>query len=280
LGTASAGKRGATLFSEVRGKSRLYTRIPLLGYRGYYTLVQIKVTVSEMCDSIRAVFFDLDETLLDDDRCMRVAIAQTSKRLAERYPQIDPGQLGAMYLRIANEWWNDSGSVPRASTSGTSDLVACGLVAQRVAIEAADIYSEERKATYCLFPEVDEVLNTLHKAFVLGVITNGPDTQREKIDTTSLAGYMDVVIISGEVGVGKPEPEIFTKALTSVQVSPREAIYVGDSLTWDIAGAKIAGLYSIWINRRRVSRPHNVAKPDTEITTLRDLISILVLNRD
>ena len=244
-----------------------------------------------MCDSIRAVFFDLDETLVDDDRCMRVAVTQTCNKLAELYRQIDPEQLDATYLRVANEWWTDSGSVPRASTSGTSDgrairaevwgksLVAFGLVAQRVAIEAADIYSEERKATYCLFPEVDEVLNMLHKAFVLGVITNGPDTQREKIDTTSLAGYMDVVIISGEVGVGKPEPEIFTKALIALRVSPRAAIYVGDSLTWDIAGAKSAGLYSIWINRKRVSRLHNVAKPDTEITTLRDLISILGLNR-
>jgi putative hydrolase of the HAD superfamily len=245
-----------------------------------------------MCDSVRAVFFDLDETLVDDDRCMRVAVTQTCNKLAELYPQIDPGQLDTTYLRVANEWWTDSGSVPRASNSGTSDgrairaevwgksLVACGLVAQRVAIEAADIYSQERKATYCLFPDVDEVLNTLYRKFILGVITNGPNTQREKIDTTNLADYMDVVLVSGEVGIGKPEPEIFTKALTEVHVSPREAIYVGDSLTWDIAGATSAGLYTVWINRKRMSRPHDAAQPDIEITTLRDLISILGLNKD
>ena len=247
--------------------------------------------MSGICDSVRAVFFDLDETLVDDERCMCVAVTQTCNKLAELYPQIDPGQLDAMYLRVAYEWWTDSRSVPRASTSGTSDgrairtevwgksLVACGLVDQRVAIEVADIYSQQRKATYYLFPEVDEVLNMLHTTFVLWVITNGPDTPREKIDTTNLADYMDVLIISGEVGVGKPEPEIFTKALTSVQVSPREAIYVGDSLTWDIAGAKSAGLYSIWINRKRVSRPHNVEQPDIEITTLRDIIPILGLDK-
>lgn len=245
-----------------------------------------------MCESVKAVFFDLDETLVDDDRCMRVAVTQTCNKLAELYPQIDPGQLDATYLRVANEWWTDSGSVPLASNSGTSDgrairtevwgksLVACGLVAQSVAIEAADIYSQERKATYCLFPDVDEVLNTLHKTFVLGVITNGPDTQLEKIDSTSLTDYMDVVIISGEVGVGKPDPGIFTRALISVQVSPREAIYVGDSLTWDIGGAKNAGLYSVWINRNRMRRPHDAAQPDVEITTLRDLIPILGLNKD
>ena len=247
--------------------------------------------MSEMCDSVRVVFFDLDETLLDDDRCMRVAVAQTCKKLAERYPQIAPRQLEATYLRVSNEWWTDSGSVPRASAGGTSDgrairtevwgksLAACGLVAQRMAIEAAGIYSQERKATYCLFSDVDEVLNTLHKTFVLGVITNGPDTQREKIDSTSLTDYMDVVIISGEVGVGKPDPGIFTRALTSVQLSPREAIYVGDSLTWDIPGAQSAGLYSVWINRNRISRPHNVAQPNIEITTLRDLIPILGLGK-
>ena len=247
--------------------------------------------MSEMPDSIRAVFFDLDETLLDDDRCMRVAVAQTCNKLAELYPQIDPRQLDATYLRVANEWWTDSGSVPLASNSGTSDgrairaevweksLVACGLIAQHAAVEAADIYSQERKATYCLFPDVDEVLNTLYRRFILGVITNGPNTQREKIDTTNLADYMDVVIISGEVGVGKPDPGIFTRALTSVQVSPREAIYVGDSLTWDIPGAKNAGLYSVWINRKRVRRPHDATQPDVEITTLRDLIPILRFDR-
>ena len=247
--------------------------------------------MSEMCDSVKAVFFDLDETLLDDDCCMRVAVAQTCKKLAERYPQIAPGQLEATYLRVSNEWWTNSGSVPRASAGGTSDggairtkvwrksLSACGLVAKRRAIEAASIYSQERKATYCLFPDVDEVLNTLHKTFVLGVITNGPDTQREKIDSTSLADYMDVVIISGEVGVGKPAPGIFTRALIAVQVSPREAIYVGDSLTWDIAGARNAGLYTVWINRNRMRRPHDAAQPDVEITTLRDLIPILGLDR-
>jgi HAD superfamily hydrolase (TIGR02253 family) len=251
-----------------------------------------EVVVSEMYDSVRAVFFDLDETLLDDDRCMRVAVAQTCKKLAERYPQIAPEQLEATYLRVSNGWWTDSGSVPRASVGGTSDgkairtevwgksLSACGLVNKRMAIEAAGIYSQGRKATYRLFPDVDEVLNTLHKTFVLGVITNGPDTQREKIDSTSLTDYMDVVIISGEVGVGKPDPGIFTRALISVQVSPREAIYVGDSLTWDIGGAKNAGLYSVWINRNRMRRPHDAAQPDVEITTLRDLIPILGLNKD
>ena len=247
--------------------------------------------MSEMRKSVKAVFFDLDETLIDDDHCMRVEVAQTCNKLAERYPKIDHGQLEAMYLQVSNEWWTNSGSVPRASLNGASDgrairaevwgksLAACGLVAQRMAIEAADIYSQERKATYCLFPDVDEVLNLLYRRFILGVITNGPNTQREKIDTTNLADYMDVVIISGEVGVGKPDPGIFTRALTPVQVSPREAIYVGDSLTWDIPGAKNAGLYSVWINRKRVRRPHDATQPDVEITTLRELIPILGFDR-
>ena len=81
--------------------------------------------------------------------------------------------------------------------------------------------------------------------------------------------------VSGDVGVGKPESGIFIRALESAQVMPREAIYVGDSLTWDIAGAKSAGMHGVWINRKRVSKPRDATQPDIEITSLRDLIPIL-----
>jgi len=244
--------------------------------------------IREIGKSIRGIFFDLDETLVDDDRCMRVAVAQTCTKLARRYLRIDPGQLEATYLRVADEWWTGSGSVPRASSSATSDgkairvevwskaLAACDLPTQHLAIEAADLYSQERRASYCLFPDVDEVLHLLCQTFVLGVITNGAgDTQREKLRVTGIADYMDVFIVSGDVGVGKPEPGIFIKALESAQVMPREAIYVGDSLTWDIAGAKSAGMHGVWMNRKRVSKPRDATQPDIEITSLRDLIPML-----
>ena len=244
--------------------------------------------MAEISGRVRAVFFDLDETLLDDDRCMREAVARTCATLAKRYPHIEPTQLEATYVRVAAEWWTSSGSVPRASSSGGSGgrdirlevwskaLMIYGLPIQHLAIEATDLYSQERRAGYCLFPDAKEVLHALHQRFILGVISNGPrDTQRQKLDVTGLGAYLDVVVISGELGVGKPDSGIFLEALESAQVTPGEALYVGDSLASDVAGAKGVGMYAAWLNRKKVARPQNTPSPDLEIGTLQDLIPLL-----
>ncbi len=247
-----------------------------------------KQDMSNLRKSVRAIFFDLDETLLDDDQCMREAVARTCSTLTKRYPRIDPVQLEATYLKISNEWWTNSGSVPQASGSGSSSgrdirievwgkaIASCGLQRQNLAIEAADLYSEERRATYKSFPEAYDVLSNLQQRFNLGIISNGPiSVQREKLQIIGLDHFFEVIAVSGELGIGKPEPGIFLKALELMRVAPTEALYVGDSLTSDIRGAQNVGMYAIWINRAKVDKPRDAPTPELEIGTLNELISLL-----
>lgn len=244
--------------------------------------------MSKLWKSVRAIFFDIDETLLDDDQCMREAVTRTCITLGKRYPQINPIQLEATYLNISSQWWTNSGNVPRASGSGSSNgreirievwgkaILSCDLQHQNLAIEAADLYSKERRATYKPFPEAYDVLSNLQLKFNLGIISNGPiSVQREKLQIIGLGHFFDVIVVSGELGIGKPEPGIFVKALELMRVAPNEALYVGDSLSSDIAGAKNAGIYAIWLNRKKVNRPPNEVTPDAEISTLRELLPIL-----
>lgn len=244
--------------------------------------------MSNLGKSVRTIFFDLDETLLDDDQCMREAVTRTCSTLSKRYPQIDLIQLEATYLNISNEWWTNSGSVPRASGSGSSSgrdirievwgkaIASCGLQHENLAIEAADLYSKERRATYKSFPEAYDVLSNLRQKFNLGIISNGPiSVQREKLQTIGLDHFFDVIVVSGEIGIGKPDPGIFLKALELMRVAANETLYVGDSLSSDIAGARNAGLYAIWLNRKKADKPPNEVNPDAEINTLCELLSIL-----
>ena len=242
----------------------------------------------ELRNRIRAIFFDLDETLVDDDRCMREALIRTCAALAQKCPQIKAARLASTYTRVSDDLWTSFGSVPRAPGSETSSgrelrlyvwgrtLAAYGLSDENLAAEAVDVYSRERRAGYCLFPDVGEVLRALHKRFRLGVITNGPtETQHEKMQVTGLLDYLDVFFISGELGIGKPDAGIFLKALDSVRVTPREAVYVGDSLTSDVAGAKGAGIYTVWMNRKKMAQPPETPSPDFEISSLHDLMALL-----
>jgi len=244
--------------------------------------------MAEISKRVRAVFFDLDETLVDDDRCMREAVARTCRALGGLHPQIEPERLEAAYLRVADDWWTSRGSVPRTSGSASTNgrdirievwgetLKTCGLPDQDLAVTAADVYSQERRSGYCLFPEAEEVLHALQPRFILGVITNGPgNTQREKLHVTGIIPYLRTFVISGELGVGKPDSGIFLKALESVEAKPGEAVHIGDSLTSDVAGAKNVGMYAVWINRNRADRPQNAPVPDLEISTLGELMPLL-----
>ena len=81
-------------------------------------------------------------------------------------------------------------------------------------------------------------------------MTNGESClQREKLDASGLAGYFDVLAVSGDIGAGKPDPAIFRHALGELGVRPQHAMMVGDSLRKDVDGALAAGLNAIWLNR-------------------------------
>ena len=109
----------------------------------------------------------------------------------------------------------------------------------------------------------------------LALITNGASClQREKLTAAGLDDYFDVVVISGEFGVGKPERSIFEHTLSLLGSDREHAVVVGDSLARDVDGAIAAGLSTVWVNRSGRSRPED--RPGlVEITTLSDLPAAL-----
>ncbi|MDO4323334.1 MAG: HAD family hydrolase [Lachnospiraceae bacterium] len=87
----------------------------------------------------------------------------------------------------------------------------------------------------------------------LGMVTNGPSGhQRRKLRALGADRWIpeENIIISGECGVSKPNPEIFRYAEKKMKLLPGECIFVGDNYLNDIVGAKRAGWKAIWINKR------------------------------
>lgn len=83
-----------------------------------------------------------------------------------------------------------------------------------------------------------------------GIITNGElDFQTDKLTAVALLERMEHVIASGDVGVAKPDPEIFRIAVRRFDVPPGRAAYVGDRLRTDAMGACDAGLLGVWLDR-------------------------------
>ena len=126
-----------------------------------------------------------------------------------------------------------------------------------------------------LFPETREVLETLKGAYKLGLISNNMiQSVTGPFRYLKLEGFFDVVIISAEENVDKPDPEIFHRALKRMGVTASEAMMVGDHPIDDVQGAKGVGMTAVWVNRSG-EKPDLDVEPDYIITNLRELLDIV-----
>ena len=155
-----------------------------------------------------------------------------------------------------------------------------------LAEELGERYDIECHARHHRFSDVQDCLDELSDSYTLGLITNGASClQREKLATADLDGYFEVVVVSAEFGVAKPDPSIFAHALSLLESNPEhavtqpgcqaeDAVMIGDSIARDIDGAIAAGLQGVWVNR--TGQPHPTDRPDLlEVTTLSDLPAAL-----
>ena len=118
-------------------------------------------------------------------------------------------------------------------------------------------------------------LRSARKTYKLAILTNGaPDLQRLKIAASGLGPHFDVIIVSGEHDIGKPDARILEITLERLGVPPAEAIMVGNSPERDIQVAKNAGVYGVWMNRD--GEDFGIV-PDAEIATIYDLARLVTV---
>jgi len=123
--------------------------------------------------------------------------------------------------------------------------------------------------------EAPNVLQKLHEKYKLALVSNFaiPEYGWKLLDKFSLKRFFDAVIISGDVKRRKPSPEIFQKALKSLNVEASRAVFVGDMVDLDVMGPKSVGMNTILIERRPIENMS--IKPDKVITHLDELLRML-----
>lgn len=215
--------------------------------------------------ALRAVFFDLDDTLCDTVGCrperLRPAIAQ----LCAARPELDAERLLARALEPLTHPRDVRGLGAALEEAGPLDP---GLVA-----EALHIF-ETYYAPLRLFPGATETVAALARRYRLGIISNASQHQHAKLAHLGLAGCFAPVILSSEVGWEKPDPRIFRHAFRVAGVAPEEAVFVGDRLDVDVAGAQGAGMRAVWFNHWG-GEPAAGDRPDAVIQRLTELPAAL-----
>ncbi|MFD1706106.1 HAD family hydrolase [Siminovitchia sediminis] len=256
---------------------------------------------------IKALFFDLDDTLLWDKKSVKEAFAATCKTAEERYG-LDPEQLENAVRENARKLYSSYETYPFTQMIGinpfeglwgefkdetedfqklsqivpeyrrdawTAGLKDVGIDDPEFGAELGELFPKNRRKVPFTYEDTFEVLDTLKRDYQLVMITNGsPDLQNTKLTITpELVPYFDHIVISGGYGKGKPDKGIFEHALSLVSLNKDEVLMVGDNLNTDILGANRAGIRSVWINREQNKR--NEVKPTYEIQRLSDLYEIL-----
>lgn len=121
-----------------------------------------------------------------------------------------------------------------------------------------------------------EAVEQLKQHFKLGVITNGlGEVQEKKCDKACIDRWSSSTIISGVFGIAKPDVRIFEHAFAELQVSAKEALMVGDSLTSDYQGALNVGMDFCWINPQGADLPAEYPEPKFTVKTVAELPGLL-----
>jgi FMN hydrolase / 5-amino-6-(5-phospho-D-ribitylamino)uracil phosphatase len=216
----------------------------------------------------RLVLFDLDDTLCDHDGSLRIRLRQS---FAAAFNGTPPDYIE----RIVEE------SVERSvfGTDHFADVLEPHGVTDPKLIQAAkDVYVADRFRGLKLFPEAVDVVETVRVHVGIGMITNGPsDIQRQKLSLLGIEPLFPFILVSEEVDLWKPDPRIFQRAMELGEAEPHETVYIGDNPDHDVAGAKAAGITSVWINRSSREWPGNGEPPDHQITDLRQIFDIFGL---
>jgi putative hydrolase of the HAD superfamily len=233
-----------------------------------------------------ALLFDLDETLFFDEAAVVASLRYCAVLAAEAHQRLDPHALAAAARRCARARFHAAPWYPWAKRIGIASgevlwgrldgaelaevrtfapgyrrgtwedaLAEQGVDDPSLAHSLALRFPAERRSRMSTYPDAEPVVAALAGRHPLALVTNGmSDLQREKLARSGLERYFDAVIVSGELGVGKPDPAVFAAALDALGgAAPDAAVMIGDSVGRDVEGALAAGLRPVWVNRHGVA---------------------------
>lgn len=200
-------------------------------------------------DKIKWIFFDIGSTLVDESACEQFRIRHLSAQpgapdtaaikamISERARKLQPA-----YKQVAGELHLNITPWPQH-------------------LEA-------------LYPYVHSVLEYLHGKYRLGIIANQDLGTEKRLTAFGIRRYFDIIAASAELGIAKPDPEIFLHALDMAGCCPEEAAMIGDRPDNDIAPAAALGIKTVWVRHGMYADadigliPH---KPDLIIDSISEL---------
>jgi putative hydrolase of the HAD superfamily len=251
----------------------------------------------------RAVVFDLDDTLIIEVSYAMASLHEALGTLpgvdpvASEQPALDAVRSvwtkGADYQRCVElgfASWEGLWSTFEGNHHSVDGLITWAPIYRAEAWRAVGValgiddpgllaiadrrFEDAQRRGHPIIEGMHDVIAEVGTHHPMGLITNGPsDIQRLKLEQAELASTFAAEVISGELGVGKPEPEVFLGLLERLGATPEASLMVGDSWERDIEGGLAAGMSAVWISDGRTP-PADLSRV-TVIDSVRQLVDVL-----
>lgn len=228
-------------------------------------------------DDIRTIFVDLDDTIWDFTANSKVAL----KAVYERYQldnQCSYDVFIKEYLLINEKLWSlyHHGKIEKDFLKRErfrASFERCGIIC-----ESPERFDYDYLETIVTLKNVvagaPKLLQHLKKRGSVNVLSNGfANLQFRKLQSAGLDRYIDLMVLSDDIGVTKPDKRLFDYALEKAKANAETTLMIGDNYDADILGAYNAGWKTIFFNRRGESIGNNVA--DLVVQSLEEIIPYL-----
>lgn len=240
-----------------------------------------RCTIPAVTSSIRAVFFDLYNTLVGFDPPREVVQARAMEPFGF---EVDKDGIDAGYAMADALMAEQTAQAPLSALTPDAQssfferyeqLILRGAGHEADLQKAGEVWKAVRRQEYgfAMYEDVMPALNTLRSGgYVIGVITNMSEPGQDVAERMGFRDNVDFTLSSMDVGASKPDRKMFRAALERAGVEASTAVHVGDQLETDIDGARGAGINPILIDRHSAATDYTACP---RITTLDELPPVL-----
>lgn len=233
-----------------------------------------------MRDRFKHLFFDLDHTLWDFERCSQ----ETLIELFDEY-KIDllgKGMVSAdLFVKTFREvnrnlWhlYDNHKATKQEIRDKRFPMIfeKIGIPVEVCPTDIGDKYIRRCPKKGHLMEDTIETLEHLQNHYYLHILTNGfSDIQSTKMKFSNIIHYFNSVVTSESTGHRKPSKEIFDYAMEKAGALPENSVMIGDNLKTDIKGANRVGMFAVYYNPEKETHNEQVGM---EINQLKELIEI------
>ena len=233
----------------------------------------------------KKLLFDLDNTLIDDNKNRKCAIKRV---LNDRKEKVTEEKL-ENFIKLDDKYWKDRAErkIKDPYEFKTLEEKTTWVRAQRFimyfdctfeeAVAINEKYIDYLKTSVVPIDNAREILEYLNKKqYEIYIVTNGPEKPVEnKLNTIGANKYIKTIFTAEEAGYMKPHKEFFDKFFKKINNYQKDdMIIIGDELEKDVLGGMQNGIDSCWFNMKKVKNDIDI-KPSFEINNLLDLKNIL-----